>query len=61
MATLAENPVTGTVAVTRQEQLGVSGSEDDSTNNRLHQTCRPVDQYMHVCVEKCPLTTRHIA
>ena len=26
MATLAENPVTGTVSVTRQEQLGVSGS-----------------------------------
>ena len=26
---------------------------------RLHQACRLVDQCTHVCVEKCPLTTRH--
>ena len=30
-------------------------------SNRLHQTCRPVNQFEHVCVEKCPLTTRHTA
>ena len=30
-------------------------------NNRLHQTCRPVNQYTHVCVERCPLTMRHAA
>ena len=30
-------------------------------NNRLHQTCRPVNQFEHVCVEECPLTTRHTA
>ena len=30
-------------------------------NNRLHQTCRQVNQFEHVCVEKCPLTTRHTA
>ena len=28
-------------------------------NNKLHQTCRPVNQFEHVCVEKCALTTRH--
>ena len=28
---------------------------------RPHQTCRPVDQYVHVCVEKRPLTTRRAA
>ena len=86
----------GTVAVRRQEQLGVSSeehmtfhkasrwgysraatgrgagrarcrlararerAEKDSFNvNRLHQTCRPVNQYTHV--EKRPLTTRHTA
>ena len=30
-------------------------------NNRLHQTCRRVNQFEHVCVEECPLTTRHTA
>ena len=30
-------------------------------NNKLHQTCRPVNQFEHVCVEECPLTTRHTA
>ena len=30
-------------------------------NNRLHQTCRPVNQFEHVCAEECPLTTRHTA
>ena len=29
--------------------------------NGLHQTCRPVNQFEHVCVEECPLTTRHTA
>ena len=29
--------------------------------NRLHQTCGPVNQQRHVCVEKCPLTVRHVA
>ena len=28
-------------------------------SNKLHQTCRPVNQLEHVCVEECPLTTRH--
>ena len=32
-----------------------------TTSVRLHQTCRPVDQCMYVCVEKCPLTMRHMA
>ena len=30
-------------------------------SNRLHQTCGPVNQERHVCVEKCPLTMRHVA
>ena len=38
-----------------------TGGAQDSNSNRLHQTRRPVDQFEHVCVEKCPLTTRHIA
>ena len=33
----------------------------DSTTDRLHQTCRPVKEFEHVCVEECPLTTRHTA
>ena len=87
------------VAVRRQEQLGVSSSEEQKTfykasrwgysraatgrgagrarcrlvhehgreqngstnNSRLHQTCRPVNQFEHVCVERCPLTMRHAA
>ena len=32
-----------------------------ATSARLHQTCRPVGQNKHVCVEKCPLTTRNMA
>ena len=28
---------------------------------RLHHTRRPVNQYCRVCVERCPLTTRHTA
>ena len=28
---------------------------------RLHQTCGPVNQHRHVCVEKCPLTMGHAA
>ena len=27
----------------------------------LHQTRRPVNQYVRVCAERCPLTTRHTA
>ena len=93
MTKQAETQKTGTVAVRRQEQLGVSSSEEHKTfhktsrwgysraatrrgagrarcrlararvanDNRLHQTCRPINQYTHVCVEKCPLTTRHTA
>ena len=34
---------------------------DSTTTTRLHQTCGPVNQLRHVCVEKCPLTTRHVA
>ena len=30
-------------------------------SNRLHQTCRPVNQFEHVWLEKCLLTTRHTA
>ena len=33
----------------------------DSNSNRLHQTCRPLNQVEHLCVEKCSLTTRHTA
>ena len=32
------------------------GAQDPTTENRLHQTCRPVNQFEHVCVEECPLT-----
>ena len=38
-----------------------TGGAQDSNNDRLHQTCRPVSQFEHVCVEECPLTTRHTA
>ena len=38
-----------------------TGGAQDSNRNRLHQTCRPVDQFEHVCVEECPLITRHAA
>ena len=38
-----------------------TGGAQDSNRNRLHQTCWPVDQFEHVCVEECPLTTRHTA
>ena len=38
-----------------------TGGAERLHNNRLHQTCRPVNQLRHVCVEKCPLTTRHVA
>ena len=30
-------------------------------SNRLHQTCGPINQQRHACVEKCPLTMRHVA
>ena len=32
-----------------------------NNNDKLHQTCGPVNQQRHVCVERCPLTTRHTA
>ena len=35
--------------------------EHGDNKNRLHQTCGPVNQHRHVCVERCPLTTRHTA
>ena len=38
-----------------------TGGAERLHNNRLHQTCRPVNQLRHVCVEKSPLTTRHVA
>ena len=38
-----------------------TGGAERLHSNRLHQTCRPVNQLRHVCVEKCPLTTRHVA
>ena len=38
-----------------------TGGAERLHNNRLHQTCGPVNQLRHVCVEKCPLTTRHVA
>ena len=38
-----------------------TGGAERLHNNRLHQTCRPVNQLRHVCVERCPLTTRHTA
>ena len=38
-----------------------TGGAQDSNRNRLHQTCRPVNQFEHVCVEECLLTTRHTA
>ena len=41
---------------TVRRALGVT-----STGARLHQACWPVDHNEHVCVEKCPLITRHMA
>ena len=38
-----------------------TGRAERLHNNRLHQTRRPVNHLEHVCVEKCPLTTRHTA
>ena len=38
-----------------------TGGAERLHSDRLHQTCRPVNQLRHVCVEKCPLTTRHVA
>ena len=38
-----------------------TGGAERLHNNRLHQTCRPVSRLEHVCVERCPLTTRHTA
>ena len=38
-----------------------TGGARSSNRNRLHQTCGPVNQQRHVCVEKCQLTMRHVA
>ena len=38
-----------------------AGQHKHGRSNRLHQTCGPVNQQRHVCVEKCPLTMRHVA
>ena len=35
--------------------------KDSISNTRLHQTRRPVNQCWRVCVERCPLTMRHVA
>ena len=37
------------------------GAERLHNNDRFHQTCGPVNQQRHVCVERCPLITRHSA
>ena len=37
------------------------GRSRSSTATGLHQTCGPVNQQRHVCVERCPLTMRHVA
>ena len=44
-----------------QEQDKHGGAERLHNNHRLHQTCGPVNQFRHVCVEECPLTTSHTA
>ena len=31
-----------------------TGGAERLHSNKLHQTCRPVNQLRHVCVEKCP-------
>ena len=55
-----------TNASRRQEQLGASSSEEHKTffkklhSNRLHQTCGPVNQQRHVCVEKCQAQRRQL-
>ena len=41
--------------------LGAACTSTGDDKNRLHQTCRPVNQLESVCVEKCPLTMRHTA
>ena len=54
----------GTIASSDRTRCGDStstGGAERLHNNRLHQTCGPVNQLRHVCVEKCPLTTRHVA
>ena len=38
--------------------LGAACTSMGKNKNRLHQTCRPVNQCIHVCVEKC---LRHTA
>ena len=45
----------GNRELTVRRALGVP-----TTSARPHPTSRPVNQYKHVCVEKCPLTTRHM-
>ena len=37
------------------------GGAEGHQQQRLHQTCGPVNQHTHVHVEKCPLTMRHAA
>ena len=38
-----------------------TGGAERLFNNRLHQICRAANHLEHVCVERCPLTTRHTA
>ena len=46
---------------TRRRSCLLRGQHNHGRSNRLHQTCGPVNQQRHVCVEKCPLTMRHVA
>ena len=38
-----------------------TGGAERLQQQQLHQTCRRFNHLEHVCVEKCPLTTRHTA
>ena len=62
---LATRPRDGDIREQRPDAaldvLGAAGTSTGNNKNRLHQTCGPVNQHRHVCVEKCPLTMRHTA
>ena len=46
---------------TRRRTCLLQDSSGTGEQRRLHQTRRPVNQSVRVCVETCPLTTRHTA
>ena len=51
-------------AATVDSALGVLAAGQHGhgeSRQRLHQTCSKVNQYVRVCVEMCPVTTRHEA